>query len=72
MNAPVTVSEPNSTSKPSAAICARARVDDAASPPWMRCSTPPTPTSVAASAPNMCETAMRCGIAVVGTHVPSG
>ena len=27
-----------------------------------------TPTSVAASAPNMCEIAIRCGIAVIGTQ----
>ncbi len=30
------------------------------------------PTSVAASAPNMCEIAIRCGIAVIGTYTPSG
>ena len=30
------------------------------------------PTSVAASAPNMWEMAMRWGIAVIGTRVPSG
>jgi hypothetical protein len=30
------------------------------------------PTSVAADAPNVSAIAMRCGIAVIGTRVPSG
>ena len=48
MKLPVTVSEPSSTSKPSAAICA---VPIAPRRRATRCSTPATPTSVAASAP---------------------
>jgi hypothetical protein len=31
-----------------------------------------TPTRVAARAPNMCEIAMRWGMAVIGTMNPSG
>ncbi len=37
-----------------------------------RCPYSAMPTSVAAMAPNMCEIAIRCGIAVIGTRVPSG
>jgi len=32
----------------------------------------PTPTSVAARAPRAWLSAIRCGIAVMGTHIPSG
>jgi hypothetical protein len=31
-----------------------------------------TPTSVAASAPNMCEMAVRCGTAVMGIQIAIG
>ncbi len=68
MKLPVTVSAPKSTSNPSAAILTRrhrARRGRA-------CQNSATPTSVAASAPNMCEIAIRCGIAVIGTYTPSG
>ena len=30
------------------------------------------PTSVAASALNVSDSAIRCGIAVIGTHMPIG
>ena len=65
MKLPVTVSAPKSTSKPTAAIFVVPRFA-----PYSQYSA--TPTSVAASAPNMCEIAMRCGIAVIGTCVPIG
>ena len=28
------------------------------------------PTKAAANAPNACDSAVRCGIAVIGTHTP--
>ncbi len=67
MKLPVMVSAPNRTSNPSAAITGRET-----SAPWPRCQYSATPTSVAATAPNMCEIAIRCGIAVIGTYTPSG
>jgi hypothetical protein len=71
MKLPVTVSAPNSTSKPSAAICGR-------DSPAARRRRPPLVQVLGDAdergreAPNMCDTAMRCGIAVIGTRVPSG
>ena len=64
---PVTVSAPKSTSKPSAAIWPRPTPA-----PFPLDQNSATPTSVAATAPNMCEMAIRCGMAVMGTRVPSG
>ncbi len=66
MKLPVTVSAPNSTSKPRAAIIVTAV--DRARCAWYSA----MPTSVAASAPNMWLMAIRCGIAVIGTNIPSG
>ncbi len=64
---PVVVSAPSITSNPSAP-----RVTTPISAPWMMNS--PTPTSAAASAPKACESAVRCGIEVMGTnsaiHIP--
>jgi|GEM_PF-6621944 len=65
MKLPVTVSAPNSTSKPSAAMVERGS-------PCSLIRYSATPTSVAASAPNMWLIAIRCGIAVIGTNIPSG
>ena len=62
MKLPVMVSEPNRTSSPSAAMVPRETPA-----PLPRCQYSATPTSVAATAPNMCEMAIRCGIAVIGT-----
>ena len=42
------------------------------SAPWPSEWNSATPTSVAASAPNACESAIRCGMAVIGTYTPSG
>ena len=68
MNDPVTVSAPNSTSMPSAVMWETAMI----SPSRNAVVNSATPTSVAARAPNMWEKAIRCGIAVIGTHMPRG
>ena len=58
---PVVVSAPSMTSNPSAP-----RVTTPISVPWTMNS--PTPTSAAANAPKAWESAVRCGIAVMGTE----
>ena len=60
MSEPVTVSAPNNTSNPSAVMRSRPRP----SPPYSMYLK--QPTSTAARAPNECESAIRCGIAVIG------
>ena len=59
---PVKVSEPSITSNPSAPILKRP-----SSAPWMEYSA--MPTSAAASAPKACESAVRCGMAVIGIQM---
>ncbi len=58
---PVVVSEPSITSKLIAAI-----FTSPSSAPCRMYSA--TPTSAAANAPNACDSAVRCGIAVIGTQ----
>ncbi len=70
MNAPVTVRAPSRTSNPTAAILAWERATPAGSCQAFQNSA--TPTSVDASAPNMSANAIRCGMAVIGTHMPNG
>ena len=61
---PVNVIPPRRTSKPSAVTLNVPRCS-----PCRRNSE--TPTSAAARPPNACESAVRCGIAVIGTQTPS-
>ncbi len=65
---PPTVSAPKNTSKPRAAAVACPTPSMLCESVWYS----PMPTSVAASALNDSAMAMRCGIAVIGTHIPSG
>src|SRR6202021_2409147 len=58
---------PKRTSRAGAATFART-----SAPPDKPLVYSPMPTRVAASAPNAWLSAMRCGIAVIGTHMPSG
>ena len=63
MRLPVNVIPPRRTSKPSAVTLNVPRFS-----PCRRNSE--TPTSAAARPPNACESAVRCGIAVIGTQRP--
>jgi len=67
MSEPVVVSAPSMTSKPSAPRV-MAPISDALT------TNSPMPTRAAANAPKACESAVRCGIAVMGTltaiHAP--
>ena len=65
---PPTVIAPSMTSNPIAAIFARLGSSPDARSVWYSA----TPTSVAASALRVREMAIRCGIAVIGTHMPMG
>ena len=70
MNDPVTVRAPKSTSSPSAAARPCVSASSPLAPLRVRYST--TPTSVAAIAPNACENAMNCGIAVILIFIAIG